>query len=67
MTATNYDIWLYSNDGNEPDYCPHCNAHVNDCICDEDDAVERLLTELDAQNEASIAYMRGVNESKQLG
>ena len=62
MTA--YDQWLYSNLGNEPEYCPHCEAHVTDCICDEDDALQRQLTELDAQIDASTAYMRGVNESK---
>ncbi len=66
MTATNYDIWLFSNNGNEPEYCLHCNAHVNDCICDENISLQQVLTELDAQQVASIEYMRGVNESKQL-
>lgn len=61
---TNYDTWLFSNDGNEPDYCLHCNANLDDCICDEDDDLQKQLTELSSQHEASTVYMRGINESK---
>lgn len=64
MSATDYDIWLYSNQGNESNYCPHCDAHVDDCRCDEDYALQQQLSELDAQQEASTEYMRGINESK---
>lgn len=58
MTPTAYDTWLYSNLGNEPDYCPHCEANVDDCDCDEDD-LQQVLTELDAQIETSKVWMRG--------
>jgi len=64
MTATDYDTWLFSNQGEVSDYCPHCNAHVNNCICDEDYDLQRELTKLDSQHQGSIAYMQRVNESK---
>lgn len=63
--TTAYDNWLFSNQGNEPKFCPHCNAHLDDCICDEDDSLQRQLTELDSQQDASIEYMRGINQKKQ--
>ena len=64
-TATNYDQWLYSNQGNEPNFCPHCNADLNDCRCDEDECgVQRALDELDNQEAASNEYMRKINQSK---
>ena len=64
MTATNYDQWLFSHQGEVSDYCPHCNADVNNCICDEDYDLQQQLTELNSQQQGSIEYMRGVNQSK---
>ena len=61
MTATDYDTWLYSNLGNEPDYCPHCETYIDDCDCDEDD-LQQVLTELDAQIKTSKVWMRGYNQ-----
>lgn len=64
MTATDYDIWLFSNDGNEPAFCLHCEARIEHCLCYEDDDLQQQLTELSSQHEASTAYMRRMNESK---
>ena len=60
--TTAYDTWLYSNLGNEPQFCPHCGAHITDCRCDEDISLQQQLTELDAQQEASKVWMRGYNQ-----
>ena len=60
MTA--YDTWLYSNLGNEPQYCPHCEANIDDCDCDEDISLQQVLTELDAQIKTSKVWMRGYNQ-----
>ena len=67
--STNYDIWLYSNQGNGDtyDYCPHCNASNDNCICDEDYDLQQELTELNLQQSSSIEYMRGQNAQKGLG
>ena len=64
--TTAYDIWLFSNDGNEPEYCPNCNANMDDCICDEDINLQQVLTELNSQQQGSIEYMRGVNQKNGL-
>ena len=63
---TDFDIWLFSQQGNEPKFCPHCDAHFNDCVCDEDYDLQEQLTELDSQHEASLVYVRGVNELNKM-
>ena len=61
---TGYDTWLFSHQGEVSDYCPHCNANLDSCICDEDYDLQQELTKLNSQHQGSEVWMQGVNESK---